>query len=199
MAAGLDLIGSTGYRQLTLRSLCKAAGLNDRYFYESFENMECLLRALYEHHMGVMQARIETIAATTEGALQDRLRHGIFEYFRLMSDRRLAKLALTEILGVSDGVDEMYRSTTQRFGKMLTDMLVREFPALNMPEDAEKALGLSLAGACTMPATHWMLEDYKIDIEVMTQTSTDIFIGILGQVIARHLDASGARPASAMS
>ncbi len=183
--AGLDLIGSVGYRSMTLRVLCKAAALNDRYFYESFENMEAFLAALYRHHITQIQDQIEALAMQSQGPLPERVRAGIHLYFVFMNDRRRAKLALTEILGVSEAIDVLYQEHTSGFGKMLITLLHREFPSLKLGEDAERALGLSLAGACTMAATHWMLENYKTPIDVMTQTCTDVFIGTLGQILAR--------------
>jgi AcrR family transcriptional regulator len=183
--AGLDLIGSVGYRSMTLRVLCKAAALNDRYFYESFENMEAFLAALYRHHITEIQDQIEALAMRSNGSLPDRVREGIHLYFVFMNDKRRAKLALTEILGVSDAIDALYQEHTSGFAKMLISLLKREFPSVNLGEDAERALGLALAGACTMAATHWMLENYKTPIDVMTQTCTDVFIGTLGQILAR--------------
>src|ERR1700750_1425158 len=41
--AGTELFGTQGFRGATVRGICAAAGLTDRYFYESFETLEALL------------------------------------------------------------------------------------------------------------------------------------------------------------
>jgi AcrR family transcriptional regulator len=42
LAAGRDLLGRVGLGGTTVRGLCDAAGLNQRYFYESFPSVEAL-------------------------------------------------------------------------------------------------------------------------------------------------------------
>src|SRR6201988_5559819 len=40
--------GELGYRNTTVKAVCEAAGLTERYFYESFANSEALLVAAFE-------------------------------------------------------------------------------------------------------------------------------------------------------
>ncbi len=48
--AGLDLLGSAeGDHALTVRGVCKQAGLATRYFYESFTDRDALTVAVYDH------------------------------------------------------------------------------------------------------------------------------------------------------
>ena len=49
--AGLNVFGTTGFRSATVCSLCKEAKRTSRYFYDSFENLEDLVIALYEDCM----------------------------------------------------------------------------------------------------------------------------------------------------
>ncbi|MES9538602.1 MULTISPECIES: TetR/AcrR family transcriptional regulator [unclassified Actinomadura] len=48
MAAGLELLGTQGWAATTVRKVCAEAGLNDRYFYESFPDREALLLAIVD-------------------------------------------------------------------------------------------------------------------------------------------------------
>src|ERR1700710_181396 len=45
--AGIELFGTQGFRAATVRGICAAAGLTDRYFYESFASLEALLAEVY--------------------------------------------------------------------------------------------------------------------------------------------------------
>src|ERR1700712_610595 len=45
--AGFELFGTQGFRGSTVRGICAAAGLTDRYFYESFATLEALLAEVY--------------------------------------------------------------------------------------------------------------------------------------------------------
>ena len=42
IAAGIELFGTVGYRAATVGAVCETAGLNKRYFYESFATLEDL-------------------------------------------------------------------------------------------------------------------------------------------------------------
>lgn len=48
LAAGLELLGTEGLAATTVRKVCAEAGLNDRYFYESFRDPAALLLAVRE-------------------------------------------------------------------------------------------------------------------------------------------------------
>ncbi len=48
VAAGIGLLGSTGGPSLTVRAVCRAAGLTERYFYESFGDRDEYVAAVYD-------------------------------------------------------------------------------------------------------------------------------------------------------
>lgn len=48
VAAGVQLLGGAGGPALTVRAVCRHAGLTERYFYESFADREHFVRAVYD-------------------------------------------------------------------------------------------------------------------------------------------------------
>ena len=46
--AGLDVLGSRGLSNMTMTAVCARAGLTERYFYESFRNLDELLVAMFD-------------------------------------------------------------------------------------------------------------------------------------------------------
>lgn len=48
IAAGVNLLGSAGGPALTVRAVCREAGLTERYFYESFTDRDEFVRAAYD-------------------------------------------------------------------------------------------------------------------------------------------------------
>jgi AcrR family transcriptional regulator len=48
LAAGLEVFGHHGYHHTTVRNICDAAGLTERYFYESFKSLRLLFDAVHE-------------------------------------------------------------------------------------------------------------------------------------------------------
>jgi len=49
IAAGVDVLGGEGGGALTVRGVCRTAGLTERYFYESFDDRDDFVRAVYDH------------------------------------------------------------------------------------------------------------------------------------------------------
>jgi len=64
IAAGVDLLGGEGGPALTVRAACKAAGLTERYFYESFSDRDEFVRAVYDD----VCARAVSTLATSQTA-----------------------------------------------------------------------------------------------------------------------------------
>jgi AcrR family transcriptional regulator len=48
IAAGVQLLGEAGGPALTVRAVCREAGLTERYFYESFSDRDEFVRAVYD-------------------------------------------------------------------------------------------------------------------------------------------------------
>lgn len=48
IAAGVGLLGAAEGPSLTVRAVCRAAGLTERYFYESFADRDEFVRAVYD-------------------------------------------------------------------------------------------------------------------------------------------------------
>ena len=49
IAAGVNVLGGADGGALTVRGVCRAAGLTERYFYESFGDRDDFVRAVYDH------------------------------------------------------------------------------------------------------------------------------------------------------
>jgi len=63
-----DLLGSEGAAGTTVRAVCQRAALNPRYFYESFDDLDALVVAVYDRVVGQLGAEV---AAAIEAAGDD--------------------------------------------------------------------------------------------------------------------------------
>jgi AcrR family transcriptional regulator len=64
--AGTELLGTEGAAGVTVRAVCRATRLSERYFYESFDGRDALLRAV--HAQVADQARDAIVAAVAAHA-----------------------------------------------------------------------------------------------------------------------------------
>jgi AcrR family transcriptional regulator len=61
-----ELLASEGWAGTSVRAICAANDLNPRYFYESFENLDALVVAVYDGLLG--ELRTELVRALDEAA-----------------------------------------------------------------------------------------------------------------------------------
>lgn len=60
ISAGVGLLGGAAGPALTVRAVCREAGLTERYFYESFTDRDEFVRAVYDHVCGTAMSALST-------------------------------------------------------------------------------------------------------------------------------------------
>lgn len=73
LEAGVALLGAAGGPAVSVRAVCTAAGLTERYFYQSFGDRDSFVRAVYEHvarsaHAALVEAASGSDHPATEAA-----------------------------------------------------------------------------------------------------------------------------------
>ncbi|MDT5020357.1 MAG: hypothetical protein QOI33_881 [Mycobacterium sp.] len=69
IVAGVDILGGEAGSALTVRAVCRAAGLTERYFYESFDDRDGFVRAVYDHVCGTAMTAL-TSSTTPRDAVE---------------------------------------------------------------------------------------------------------------------------------
>ncbi len=181
--AGLQVFGTTGYRTATVRHLCRQAELTDRYFYESFENTEDLLVAVYEREFDHLQ-QVVLAALADEAALRDPMvavERALNALFEMASEPRVARVCWLEVLGVSARVDVVYTRTIERFAALVVAFARQQFSstASTIDEAESRMLGIAMIGAVSQPVTHWLLGGYQEDRATMVAATSRVFRGVI--------------------
>jgi AcrR family transcriptional regulator len=65
-------MANSGYRNTTVKAVCEAAGLTERYFYESFANSEALLVAAFDTVSRRVFTCLEEVRKEHSGATAER-------------------------------------------------------------------------------------------------------------------------------
>ncbi|HEY6759220.1 MAG TPA: TetR/AcrR family transcriptional regulator [Baekduia sp.] len=101
--AGVELLGTEGAAGVTVRAACRAAGLTERYFYESFpDGRDALLRAVHEHvaaqARAAIAAAVQAHAAAGRAPGDEALAHSAVAAFTafLEEDPRRGRVLLSE-------------------------------------------------------------------------------------------------------
>jgi AcrR family transcriptional regulator len=156
IAAAVKVYGEKGYRQSSVKSVCEAAGLTERYFYESFANSEALLAACLSTVSTQLSAALERVGNATYASKEAQTRAMLLAYFlALKNDPQSAKVFLLEIHGVSAGVDMAFADSLKSFGQGLACILS---PAGTAVSDILQA---GVTGGVMHIALHWLAEDFQ--------------------------------------
>lgn len=185
--AGWRLIGTVGYHQTTIRALSREARLTDRYFYESFRNLEHLLLEL--HAVGLRRVEDAVIAALAgcgeDAPPDDMLRAALGAFTREFEDRHLARVLWIEIPGVSPAAAAAYRGGVQRFAALLMREAEARAPQLLPIGPQRELIAIALIGAVSETAVQWQMSDYAAPREAVEQALVDVFMGVAVLTAAR--------------
>ena len=95
--AGFRLFGDEGEAGVSVRSVCRECGLNTRYFYESFTDVNDLLGAVYDRVGGELGKVVETAIGEADDSVRARMRAGIAAVLGFSSaDPRRGRVLFTE-------------------------------------------------------------------------------------------------------
>ena len=123
MKAAIATYGASGFRNTSVKSVCAAAGLTERYFYESFTGSEDLLQACFREVTRDLLAKVRE-AALRPGPPDERVRAGLRVYYgELRKTPTSARVFLIEIASVSQAIDALVAESLDAFGSLLLDAL----------------------------------------------------------------------------
>lgn len=162
--AAVEVYGEVGYRGATVKAICEAAELTERYFYESFANSEALLIAAYGHVVGHLHAEMTAAAAAAGDDAESRLRAALTLYFtRLKQHPKPARVFLLEISGISPAVDVVKLDA----GRVFSEILVPPRRDSKRGDNAAAAalLSIGMVGAVISIALRWVSRQYPQPIE----------------------------------
>jgi len=184
LQAGLNVFGTTGFRSATVRSLCKEAKLTDRYFYESYGNLENLLKAVYEHCMSNLgNAILQAITREYQkGDAASAITKGLDAYFLTLEDPKIAQICMVELEGISPEINKLYYNYISGFSQMLIALARHAFPDLKMDAQQQEIIGISFVGAMRQSATNWLMSDYKADRALIVTATSKLFLGMISLI-----------------
>ncbi|TCJ93538.1 TetR/AcrR family transcriptional regulator [Nocardia alba] len=161
LEAATEAFGVDGYRNTTVTTICAAAGVGKRYFYESFTDSEDLLLEVYREIAAKMIEAIHT--GLREGDTVDtQVRVGLTAYFQLIrDDPRIPRIAFFEILGVSPAVDRAYYDVLDALVDICLALITPHVDLETHPAVSVRTVLFGLVGAIVVIAQKWVLDAYR--------------------------------------
>ncbi len=117
--AGIELIGTRGIAATKVTDVCRQAELTERYFYESFPNLEAFTFAVVQEVSVQLGVRIFT-AAMAETDLRRQGHRIIAECLAIVDeDPRVGRIILVETLRAGGALSELRTTTLVAAGNLL--------------------------------------------------------------------------------
>lgn len=159
LEAGLDILGSDpDLSELTVRGICREAGVALRYFYESFTDKDDFVAAVYDWVIADIAAT--TQAAVTAAPVKEQSRAGMANIVRtIAADTRVGRLLFSSQL--SNPV--VVRKRTESFALMAMLTFQNTGTVGAQHTDRIKAASHFVVGGVTQMITAWLAGDVTLD------------------------------------
>lgn len=156
--AAIEVYGERGFRHAPVKAVCDAAGLTERYFYESFANSEAMLLAAASTAIERLFEDLRSVSA--DAAPGRRLPTMLARYYTILRERpALARTFLVELRGISTDVDRYLETAVESFA----DLIILSFGAGATAVDRLVAIGA--VGAVVQIAVKWIATGYAAPLE----------------------------------
>lgn len=181
--AGLRLFGETGgYAQTTIRDICTAAGLNQRYFYESFASREELLMAVYDR---VVSELARALLVVAEGAdVEAKASAGLAAWWGVLtSDPHKARLVCVEGVDVSKRMAKRHRDARGMTTAFMVAQLktVPGYPGGWRDDELKLHAHWLVAGTVDL-MTQWLDGELDRSVDQAVKESTERFL-----LVSKHV------------
>lgn len=187
--AGHELFGTIGFRQTTVRVICKQAELTDRYFYESFSSMEDVLVLVYEQAIREIQTKILLTIQNNDDRDDQKddvdvlIRQVLDIFFQAVECPKTARIIWLEVLGVSTRVDVIYNNAIRSFAALFLQLSLSLYPNIQLSEAERDVVAIGIVGAISQSTMAWLLDGYQLDRQIMVNSMFHIIKGTTSQLI----------------
>lgn len=173
--AAIQVYGQQGYHQATVKAVCAAAGLTERYFYESFASSEDLLIDCFNAVTFTLYEEIRQAARAVDGDQLERARAMLHTYFSALEGKPAsARVFLVEMRGVSRRVDEAFDATLRAIRPGLAEVIAL---TEGQPDDL---LVEGILGGIIQIALRWIAQGYQPSLDEVTETALRL-VGVFWQ------------------
>jgi AcrR family transcriptional regulator len=181
----IEVFGTKGYHGATVREVCVAAHLTERYFYESFKTLPQLFIEVYgelrEQLMALTLAALAQAEPTPLGMLEPAMR--VFLAF-IRDDPRRGRIMLVDSLGVNDQVAALSGATARDYSALMRQHLHMLIAKDRRDDVSLDLLADGMIGLNVLLAARWMQDGFAEPIDKVVRTNLLPYRGLLALVDA---------------
>jgi len=172
--AGFELFGEGGEAAVSVRSVCRAAELNSRYFYESFRDTNELFTAMYDDVVSELGKVLFAATADLPDDDRARLRAGI----KAVLDFTAADPRRGRILFIGPGVNPAFASRFVAAKDQLRRLVLRDRRRINPQPDptVNEVEAVMYVGALSWMAREWASGALGNDIDLVVDSAVRLLM-----------------------
>ena len=180
--AGVQLFGERGYAATSIRAVLSQSGLRDRYFGESFADLDSLLAAVYsrliDEEVSGCTAAIDKTNGGSEGA------HAMIDTITRSYEKNphQARIKSREVLSGGPVAREQRRAGLRRLAQLVADLLPS---STTLKQGDVLLLGLGIVAAADELLMTWMDSP-----EGMTRDCVVDVVMLMFDAIAHHISST---------
>lgn len=182
LEAGLDLLGTEGWRATTMTAVCARAGLTERYFYENFAHRDELLLAVLDRIAAqVRDVALRTLAGA-DGDPQTKAEAAIGAFVDLLTDDpRIGRVAMLES-AAAEPLRARRHELLLEFGRLIATQARALYGSQALPSPLDQVNGLMLTGGLAELLMAWLTGELPLQRRDLIDT------------VAAHFAATARRP-----
>jgi AcrR family transcriptional regulator len=189
--AAFDLLGTEGWPGTTVRAVCDAARLNPRYFYESFDDLDSLVVAVYDATLDELRAALVHSLDAAPPDMPSQMRAAVEATVRFVhDDRRRGRVLYVEALG-----SEALNRRRIAAGHDLTAFIVSDAAARRGAVPVDDPIGMLTAsvyvGAFSEVLVAWLDGHIDVGRKQLEHDLTRLFLGVHDAATKVAIDRNG--------
>jgi AcrR family transcriptional regulator len=175
--AALEVFATETFHAAKVRDVCRAAGLTERYFYESFPDKEALLTALADgiiaDFINAAGPSIALLSTDLEPALNGALTAVVRS---LTGDRRRAQILFVEVVGVSRAMETRRRDAIASLVEVIRAGVEQAFGAWARESVEVELIARSVIGAASELLVAYVRDELPLDQDGLVLNLNRLFL-----------------------
>ena len=176
--ATIGVLADGGEARATMTAICAGAGLTERYFYESFTNLDEAMLAAFDHVCNEILGLAERVVEATPGTPEQRV-HAVMQTF---VDLVVAEPQKGKVAVLQTGAGSALRARRNELIEVFADFVAREADELygeaTWPEERARLFGVVYIAGFAELVDAWLNGDVEQTPAELVETASDLFTAL---------------------
>ncbi|NNM50844.1 MAG: TetR/AcrR family transcriptional regulator [Pseudomonadales bacterium] len=157
LEAALELFSTQGYAKTPIETLCAAAKVTARHFYQLFPSREALLRALYDGMVENLRAAVLAAVSLPDVPRHEQISLAVQALvLHYLEDSRRARVGVLEVVGVSAEMEQRRRAVIHEIADIIEHYIQGLAKRGELPEHNYHLISVALVGGINELLAEWL-------------------------------------------